>query len=177
MLAGTRITMHSPKTTDFLAILRHRSLRVYKNTAISRHASGISTLKAAIPAKASIYFSRNIAHSTIIKVELKSASLSASGVATSPGIIVSPVDIAAADAVIARTLFLFSSRVSIVLAYVCGDEKCSASTVAETTPIAIIITTAIALFNPTFITCYPHMFTAQAHTLSLPALQFPQFPF
>ena len=62
-------------------------------------------------------FSKKMAHRTMRKWVLKSASLSAMGVAVSPGIKVIAAEAAAAAAVNSRTVVFFSSKVAMLLAW------------------------------------------------------------
>lgn len=73
------------------------------------HPIGINSLNAASPVMVTRYFSRYIAQTTIRKYELRSASLSAIGVPTSPGISVIAAEAAVAAAVSSNAVVFLSS--------------------------------------------------------------------
>ena len=85
----------SPNAVSLAANRRRlfQSKRTYST--YSRQDTGIRKEKVTVPVMVSRYFSRNTAHSTSRKWELRSASLSAIGVATSPGISVIAAEAAA----------------------------------------------------------------------------------
>ena len=87
------------------------SLAEYNTQAI-----GINIINAAYPVIVSKYFSKNNAHNTTRKYELKSASFSAIGVPVSPGINVIAAEAAVEAAVNSITVVFFSSKDCIVLA-------------------------------------------------------------
>ncbi len=74
-------------------------------------------MKAAYPVRVRRYFSKKMAHRTMRKWVLRSASLSAMGVAVSPGSKVIAAEAAAAAAVSSRTVVFFSSKVEMLLAW------------------------------------------------------------
>ena len=74
----------------------------------SRHASGNRTWNAALAVMVSRYFSKKMAHRTMRKYPLRSASFSATGVAMSPGSSVMAAEAAVEAAVSSSTVVCFS---------------------------------------------------------------------
>ena len=104
----------SPNAVSLAASRRRlfQSKRTYST--YSRQDTGIRKEKVTVPVMVSRYFSRNTAHSTSRKWELRSASLSAIGVATSPGISVIAAEAAAEAADNSSTVVCFSSKAARV---------------------------------------------------------------
>ena len=81
----------------------------------------INIINVAYPVIVNKYFSKNNAHNTIRKYELKSASFSAIGVPVSPGINVMTAEAAVDAAVSSITVVFFSSNDCIVFAWYSVD--------------------------------------------------------
>ena len=124
-LAGTTANMVRPNSATLAASLMVFSFSAGRFCSIPTdkitQAAGIMNLNATSPRIVSRYFSRYSAQMTMTKYPLISASLSARGVATSPGISVIAAEEAVEAAVSSMTVFFFSSSAAIVLAYRAGS--------------------------------------------------------
>ena len=102
--------MATPKQNSFTASIAKSFLPRKTYAMSSRQASGKRSRKAAPAVMVSRYFSRKIAQRTMRKYPLRSASLSAIGVAVSPGSRVMAAEAAVEAAVSSNTVSCFACR-------------------------------------------------------------------
>ena len=114
ILIGIIINITSAKAAIFIASILKNVL--FRHIPIPKRiqAAGINIVNAAYPVSVTRYFSRKTTIRMIIKYEVRSASLFATGVVASPGIAAIAADAAAEAAVSFKTSAFFSSKDSIV---------------------------------------------------------------
>lgn len=108
MPEGMTSTSARAKQASRHARTRKNRFWLHTYAAPSRHASGNRTWNAALAVMVNRYFSKKMAHRTMRKYPLRSASFSATGVAMSPGSSVMAAEAAVEAAVSSSTVVCFS---------------------------------------------------------------------